>query len=95
MLSPLCRTYTVILSLRNTGPGDNSCDVTIDASFCVEALNLQLLKLYKELFDKFVKNIVAFSHEFSSLFFGHLARFIYLGLFKVRKDQYKDTLGIP
>lgn len=87
----LCWTDTVILPLRNRISGYNSDYVSIDASFSVKALNLKLVKFDKELFDELVKNVIAFAHQFSCLFFSHLTTFENFRLLKVRKNQDVHT----
>ena len=95
MLSPLCRTHTIVLSLGNTCARNNSDNITIDPSLSMKTFNLKFIKLDKELFDEFIKHIVAFTHQLCRLLFCHLARFIDLRLFKVRKHKDKDLLSIP
>jgi hypothetical protein len=85
MLCPLCRAHTVILSLRDTCTRNNSDNIAIDSSLCMKTFYLKFIELDKELFDELIKYIVAFAHKLGSLFFCHLAGFIYLRLLKVRK----------
>lgn len=62
MLSSLCRTHTVILSLGDTCARNNSDNIAIDSSLCMKTFNLKFIELDKELFDELIKYIVAFAH---------------------------------
>lgn len=94
MLRSLCRTHTIVLSLWDTCARNNSYNITINSSLGMKTFYLKFIELDKELFDELIKHIVAFAHKFGCLFFCHLTRFIYLRLFKVRKDENKDLLCI-
>lgn len=62
MLCSLSRTHTVILSLRDTRPRNNSDNIAVNSTLRVKALDLKFVKLDKELLDEFIENIVTFAH---------------------------------
>jgi hypothetical protein len=46
-------------------------DGAIEGALRVEAFNLELVKLYEELFDEVIEHVVAFTHELCRLLLSH------------------------
>jgi hypothetical protein len=58
----------------------------------VETLDLQLVELDEEFLNKLVEYVVALSHQFRGLLFGHQAGLVDLGGLKVGEKQNEHLL---